>query len=79
MVIQLPRSSRSPSPELTTSDFINTGVYAFTRDIFEAIRQTGSRGGQVLTDALAEYVADGQLHDVMYRGMWQDTSMVWTC
>lgn len=69
--------TEKPIPELTTSDFINTGVYAFTPDIFSAIRRTETRGEQALTDALSEYVAERQLHAVTYRGVWQDISEPW--
>jgi glucose-1-phosphate thymidylyltransferase len=69
--------TEKPIPELTTSDFINTGVYAFRPDIFSAIRQTETRGEQALTDALAEYVTERQLHAVTYRGVWQDISEPW--
>jgi glucose-1-phosphate thymidylyltransferase len=66
-----------PIPELTTSEFINAGVYAFAPDIFAAIRETESKGEQALTDTLSELLAEQRLQAVTYRGMWLDVSEPW--
>ncbi|WP_049987351.1 sugar phosphate nucleotidyltransferase [Halobellus rufus] len=66
-----------PLPQLTTSEYINTGVYAFEPDIFAAIRQTEGTGEQALTDTLTRYIDDQRLRAVTYRGMWLDVSEPW--
>ncbi|MUW13235.1 NTP transferase domain-containing protein [Halorubrum sp. CBA1125] len=66
-----------PIPELAKSDFINAGVYAFTPDIFGAIRQIDSHGEQALTDALKPFIEDRRLRAVRYRGLWLDVSEPW--
>lgn len=66
-----------PIPERTTSEFINAGVYAFTPEIFAAIRQSESRGEQKLTDALTPYFESGRLRAVRYQGLWADISEPW--
>jgi len=66
-----------PHPRLTTSDFINVGVYAFSPDIFPAIRRTESHGEQALTDTLADLIDSQQVHVTQYQGMWLDVSEPW--
>ena len=67
-----------PLPQLTRSDYINTGVYAFDPDIFAAIRGTENEPGeQALTDTLSQYIEDRRLRAVKYRGMWLDVSEPW--
>ncbi|RLM83759.1 glucose-1-phosphate thymidylyltransferase [Halobellus sp. Atlit-38R] len=66
-----------PHPDLAESDFINAGVYAFTPDIFAAIRQTDTHGEQALTDALTTYIQDKRLQAVPYQGRWLDVSEPW--
>lgn len=66
-----------PIPELATSDFINVGVYAFTPDIFAAIRQTASQGEKALTDTISELIDSQRVRAVHYRGMWLDVSEPW--
>jgi len=66
-----------PIPELTKSDFINAGVYAFSPDVFAAIRRTDSRGEQALTDTLSNLMADQRVRAVQYRGTWLDVSEPW--
>jgi glucose-1-phosphate thymidylyltransferase len=66
-----------PHPDLVTSNFINAGVYAFTPEIFSAIRQIESHGEQALTDALTPFIEDKQLQAVRYRGLWLDVSEPW--
>ncbi|MDL0125118.1 sugar phosphate nucleotidyltransferase [Halobacterium salinarum] len=71
------RIEEKPHPELTTSDFINTGVFVFDPDIFAAIRQTDSRGEQALTDTLSVLGEEQRLRAVQYQGMWLDVSEPW--
>jgi len=66
-----------PIPALAKSDLINAGVYAFTPDIFAAIRRTNSHGEQALTDTLAELMDSRRIRAVHYRGMWLDVSEPW--
>lgn len=66
-----------PLPDLTTSNFINAGVYAFTPDIFAAIRQTESHGEQALTDTINTLTTEQRVRAVQYRDRWLDVSEPW--
>ncbi|MXR40760.1 NTP transferase domain-containing protein [Halobaculum sp. WSA2] len=66
-----------PLPQLTKSDYINAGVYAFSPDIFAAIRRTDTHGEQALTDTLSELASERRIRAVQYRGMWLDVSEPW--
>jgi len=71
------RIEEQPIPELAKSDFINVGVYAFSPDIFAAIRQTDSQGEQALTDTISDLMDSQRVRAVPYRGMWLDVSEPW--
>ncbi|AZH24770.1 sugar phosphate nucleotidyltransferase [Haloplanus aerogenes] len=66
-----------PHPDLTKSDYINAGVYAFGPEIFAGIRRIETHGEQALTDALATFIDDRRLEAVRYQGTWLDVSEPW--
>ncbi|OYR56608.1 sugar phosphate nucleotidyltransferase [Halorubrum halodurans] len=69
--------TEQPHPDQVRSTYINAGVYAFTPEIFGAIRDTESHGEQALTDALTPFIKDRRLQAVQYRGRWLDVSVPW--
>ncbi|MEM3040633.1 MAG: sugar phosphate nucleotidyltransferase [Nitrososphaerota archaeon] len=52
-----------PSPGVAADNPVNAGVYVFSRDIFEAIRQTGTspRGEREITDSIRQFIEEGEL------------------
>ena len=66
-----------PIPELASSDLINAGVYAFSPDIFAAIRQLETHGEQALTDAINAVLEEQRVQAVPYEGLWADVSEPW--
>jgi glucose-1-phosphate thymidylyltransferase len=66
-----------PIPDLADSDLINAGVYAFSPDIFAAIRRVNTLGEQALTDALEMIIDTQRVQAVPYDGLWADVSVPW--
>jgi glucose-1-phosphate thymidylyltransferase len=60
-----------------TSEFINAGVYAFSPEVFAAIRELETHGEQALTAALTPFIDAERLHAVRYDGLWVDVSVPW--
>ena len=69
--------TEQPRPEAVTSEFINAGVYAFSPEVFAAIRELETHGEQALTAALTPFIDAGRLHAVRYDGLWVDVSVPW--
>jgi glucose-1-phosphate thymidylyltransferase len=69
--------NEKPRPERTTSEFVNAGVYAFSPEIFAAIRHTESHGEQKLTDTLSQWLTEHRLQAVTHPGLWLDVSEPW--
>jgi glucose-1-phosphate thymidylyltransferase len=56
---------------------INAGVYAFSSDVFDAIRETHTTGELAITATLNGLAAEGELTAVGYDGRWLDVSNLW--
>lgn len=71
------RITEQPRPELVMSEFINAGVYAFTPEVFAAIRELDTHGEQALTAALSPFIDAERLQVHRYDGLWVDVSEPW--
>ena len=67
---------KPPKREIA-SDLINAGVYAFGPSIFEAIRETTTRGELGLTDVLDQHLDSLPVAGVPYGRTWLDVSRPW--
>lgn len=56
---------------------INAGVYGFSTDVFDAIRETHATGELAITATLNDIVADDGVTAVTYDGRWLDVSNLW--
>ena len=56
---------------------INAGVYAFSPDVFDAIRETHAAGELAITETLDGLAANEPLSAVRYDGRWLDVSNLW--
>jgi glucose-1-phosphate thymidylyltransferase len=57
---------------------INAGVYGFSTDVFDAIRETRVTGEQTIPATLDDLAAtDGGVTAVSYEGRWLDVSNLW--
>lgn len=56
---------------------INAGVYAFSKDVFSAIRETTTAGELALTATLDDLAQANGVRAVTYRGRWLDVSNLW--
>lgn len=56
---------------------INAGVYAFSTDVFSAIRETNTPGELALTATLDDLAQADGVRAVTYRGQWLDVSNLW--
>lgn len=72
-VTEKPRAEESPS------DIVNAGAYAFDQRIFDAIRDTevSDSGELVITDTIADLIADDRVEAIRYDGQWVDVSHLW--
>ncbi|QLC34693.1 NTP transferase domain-containing protein [Halarchaeum sp. CBA1220] len=66
-----------PPRHATRSEVVNAGLYGFTPDIFEALRETETDGELGVTDALERLVAEGAVAAVRLQGQWLDVSFLW--
>jgi len=70
-----------PSPESVESNQINAGVYVFSPEIFEAIKQTGKspRGEQEITDSIRILIDRGEkvLATKVSSKEWLDVGRPW--
>ncbi|SDZ98153.1 glucose-1-phosphate thymidylyltransferase [Haloplanus vescus] len=66
-----------PHSDHTTSNYVNAGVYAFSPEVFAAIRRLDTHGEQALTDALGTFIEEQRLEAVRYQGRWLDVSEPW--
>lgn len=71
------RVQEQPHPDLVSSNYINAGVYAFTPEIFGAVRQIDTHGEKALTDGLTSFIQEKRLSAVRHRGIWLDVSEPW--
>ena len=56
---------------------INAGVYGFSTDVFDAIRETHTTGELAITATLNDLAASESLSAVRYDGRWLDVSNLW--
>ncbi|QAU12145.1 glucose-1-phosphate thymidylyltransferase [Halorubrum sp. BOL3-1] len=56
---------------------INAGVYGFSPDVFDAIRETHAPGELAITATLNDLAASGTVSAVRYDGRWLDVSNLW--
>ena len=56
---------------------INAGVYGFSPDVFDAIRETHTPGELAITATLDDLAATETLSAVRYDGRWLDVSNLW--
>ncbi|WP_096389012.1 sugar phosphate nucleotidyltransferase [Halopenitus persicus] len=68
--------AEKPEAPVTTSR-INAGVYGFTADVFDAIRETSPTGELALTDTLDRIADENSITAIGYRGRWLDVSYLW--
>jgi bifunctional UDP-N-acetylglucosamine pyrophosphorylase/glucosamine-1-phosphate N-acetyltransferase len=75
------RIVEKPAPSETQSNLANAGLYAFSTEIFNEIKQTEAsvRGEWELTDALSLLVKDGKsvLADEISKSDWIDIGTPW--
>lgn len=69
-----------PPPHAVESELVSTGAYAFTPDVFAALREIGP-GSEVpgelqLTDVL-QYFLDRPVSAVRYDGLWLELTRPW--
>ncbi len=62
-----------------SSGWVNTGIYIFTRDIFEYLHRVSlsPRGEIELTDAINMMARDRDVRIVHHTGLWMDLGMPW--
>ncbi|WP_160064091.1 sugar phosphate nucleotidyltransferase [Natronorubrum halalkaliphilum] len=67
------------NPEDERTYRFNAGVYAFEREIFDAIRDAEPRAGeQSLTDGITELLeSDASVRGVVSEGLWVDSTYPW--
>ncbi|GAA0542015.1 sugar phosphate nucleotidyltransferase [Halorubrum ejinorense] len=56
---------------------INAGVYGFSTDVFDAIRETHATGELAITATLNDLAGRERLSAVRYDGRWLDVSNLW--
>ncbi|WP_435096261.1 sugar phosphate nucleotidyltransferase [Halarchaeum sp. P4] len=66
-----------PPRHATPSDVVNAGIYGFTADVFDALRETDSEGELAVTDTLERLATEDTVTAVMLRGRWLDVSYLW--
>jgi bifunctional UDP-N-acetylglucosamine pyrophosphorylase/glucosamine-1-phosphate N-acetyltransferase len=66
-------------PKRPKSNLVNTGIYLFTPEIFDMIRETplSSRGEYEITDSLQFFVNEKKLHGIVPPYSWVDVSLPW--
>jgi bifunctional UDP-N-acetylglucosamine pyrophosphorylase/glucosamine-1-phosphate N-acetyltransferase len=67
-------------PKKTLSNLINTGVYIFSSEIFEAIKKTrkSERGEYEITTTIQNLIKDGkEVGAVELKGVWSDIGNPW--
>ncbi|WP_424014180.1 sugar phosphate nucleotidyltransferase [Halorubrum xinjiangense] len=62
---------------LVETNRINAGVYGFSTDVFDAIRETDAPGELAITATLNDLAASESLSAVRYDGRWLDVSNLW--
>lgn len=69
-----------PPPHAVESEIVSTGVYAFTPDVFAALREVGPGtevpGELQLTDVI-QYFLDRPVRAVRYDGLWLELTRPW--
>ena len=75
------RLVEKPSPEKAPSNLANAGIYAFSKDVFEKIKQTKAsiRGEWELTDAITMLAKEGKtvLAAQLSKDDWFDVGRPW--
>ena len=66
-----------PPRHATPSDIVNAGIYGFTPDIFDALRETDTDGELAVTDTLERLAEEKAVDAVMLSGRWMDVSYLW--
>jgi len=64
-------------PEMAESNLISTGIYKFSREIFDLVEQNVKDGRNKLTDALQPLIEQGKLNAIKLDGMWRDAIYPW--
>ncbi len=65
-------------PDSDEYRLINAGIYAFSEAIFETIRQTSLRDGElVLPDAIERHIETREVRAVHIDGLWADATYPW--
>ena len=65
-------------PDANDFRLINAGVYAFQPSVFDAIRRTPRRSGELqLPDVIGTLMDDGEVHAVRTQGLWADATYPW--
>jgi UDP-N-acetylglucosamine diphosphorylase/glucosamine-1-phosphate N-acetyltransferase len=73
------RLVEKPHPEQTTSNLANAGVYAMTREIWDAIDRTeiSERGEYELTDSVSMLIQRGNVGAYTIQSWWIDIGKPW--
>lgn len=66
-----------PPRHATRSAVVNAGLYGFTPEVFEALRETETDGELGVTDGVQRLVSRGTVAAVRLRGRWLDVSFLW--